>query len=273
MSSSFISSHENRISKHVIVRNESISKAQLIESLPDDEAKSVDAIAQKIYKASSYLLHMYCRSTGVPNKDCVKFMSKYTLPESNLKIECQKFKNVYLSFRRMLPPNYQDGLGTIRTTVGGKELPLSRVISHNLFKSGMDALKRPKGNLELTTMEGVLDETRNLAVAQWAQFIEHDLSKPVKRSTSAGLPIECCDKDSATLQPRYVHESCYPLKIPSDDPDYMKFYVTCLNYVRSALAVNEQCKFGSINQVSFHSTYFENFQAFDRRAHICVFSS
>lgn len=200
---------------------------------------------------------MYCRSVGVPNKDCVKFMSKYSLPESDLTIECRKFKEVYLSFRRMLPPSYQDGLGSIRTSVSGKELPLSRVISQTLFKSGMDALKRPKGNIESTTEEGVLDERRNLAVGQWAQFIEHDLSKPVKRSTSAGMPIECCDKESATLQPRYVHDSCYPLKIPSDDPNYKKFYVTCLNYVRSALAVNEQCKFGSINQVSFHSTSSE----------------
>lgn len=234
------------------MRNESISKAQLVDSLPDDEAKSVDAVAQNIFRSSSYLLHMYCRSAGVPNKECVKFMSKYSLPESKLESECQKFKSSYLSFRRILPASYADGLSTIRTALSGKELPYSRTISHALFKSGMDALRRQKNNLDLITEEGILDEKRSLAVAQWTQFIEHDLSKPVKRSTSAGAPIECCDKESASLQPRYIHDSCYPLKVPSDDPNYKKFYVTCLNYVRSALAVNEQCKFGSINQVSFH---------------------
>lgn len=177
-------------------------------------------------------------------------MSKYSLPvESDLARECQNSKDVYLSFRRILPASYSDGLGAVRTAQSGKELPFARTISQTLFKSGLDALKRHKGNLELATEEGILDEKRNLALAQWTQFIEHDLSKPVKRSTSAGLPIECCDKESASLQPRFVHDACYPLKVPNDDPNYKKFYVTCLNYVRSALAVNEQCKFGSINQV------------------------
>lgn len=234
------------------MRNESISKAQLIESFPDDEAKLVDRVAQKMFKASSYLLNMYCKSSGVPNKDCVKFMSKYSLPDLNLTTECQKVKNLYLSFRRMLPASYSDGLGSIRRSVNGKELPLSRVISNTLFKSGIDGLKRHKGNMELTTEEGVLDSTKSLSIAQWSQFIEHDLSKPVTRSMSDTSAIECCDRESAHLQPRFVHESCYPLKIPNDDQNYKKFYVTCLNYVRSALAVNEQCKFGSINQVSFH---------------------
>jgi peroxidase len=245
-------SHENRISKRVFVRNESISKAQLIESYPDDEAKSVDKVAQKMFKASSYLLSMYCRSSGVPNKDCVKFMSKYSLPDSNLTNECQKVKNLYLSYRRMLPASYKDGLGSVRRSVNGKELPLSRAISHTLFKSGVDELKRQKVNMELITDEGVLDVMKSLSIVQWSQFIEHDLSKSVARSMSDESAIECCDKESANLQPRYVHESCYPLKIPNDDQNYKKFYVTCLNYVRSALAVNEQCKFGSINQVSFH---------------------
>jgi peroxidase len=235
------------------VRNESISKAQLIESLADDEAKSVDQVAQKMFKASSYLLNMYCKSTGVPNKDCVKFMSKYSLPDSNLTNECQKVKNIYLSFRRLLPASYNDGLSSIRRSVTGRELPLSRVISNILFKSGVDGTKRMKGSVDkMTTDEGVLDSKKSLSIAQWAQFLEHDLSKPVSRSMSDDSAIECCDKESSTLQPRYIHDSCYPLKVPNDDQNYKKYYVTCLNYVRSALAVNEQCKFGSINQVSFH---------------------
>jgi peroxidase len=242
------------------VRNESISKAQLIESLPDDEAKSVDRVAQKMFKASSYLLNRYCKSTGVPNKDCVKFMSKYSLPDSNLTTECQEVKNVYLSFRRMLPASYSDGLSSIRRTVSGKELPLSRVISNIFFKSGVDGLKRTKGTVDIITSdEGILDTKKSLSIVQWTQFLEHDLSKPVSRSMSDESAIECCDKESSTLQPRFVHDSCYPLKVPNDDQNYKKFYVTCLNYVRSALAVNEQCKFGSINQVSFH---FKNFQSF-----------
>lgn len=66
-----------------------------------------------------------------------------------------------------------------------------------------------------------------------------------------GLPIECCDKESVPIQPRYLHPACMPISVPSDDSYYKPIRVTCLNYVRSALAVNSKCKFGGANQVSF----------------------
>jgi hypothetical protein len=76
--------------------------------------------------------------------------------------------------------------------------------------------------------------------------------------TANGAPIECCDQESVPIQPRYLHESCHPLVIPSDDQHYRPLRVTCLNYVRSALAIHSaSCKFGSIDQVS--SLRFKSF--------------
>lgn len=87
-----------------------ISHAQLIESLPDEDAKANDLIAQDILKASSYLLNSYCKTAGISSKECVKFISKYALPDSKLSRKCQEAGFKHLAFRRFLPASYQDGL-------------------------------------------------------------------------------------------------------------------------------------------------------------------
>lgn len=143
----------------------------------------------------------------------------------------------------------------IRLSISRKVLPIPRVISSVLFTSGQESLKRHNMKFRAISSEGNLDQKLSLSVAQWTQFIEHDLSKTVGRSMGDGSPIECCDQESVPIQPRYLHPSCLPLMIPSDDLHYKPIRVTCLNYVRSALAVNEQCKFGSINQVSFRQSF------------------
>lgn len=55
--------------------------------------------------------------------------------------------------------------------------------------------------------------------------------------------------------PRGRHPACHPIQVPESDLFYSKIDVTCLNYVRSALAVNPECKFGpaeQLNQASNH---------------------
>ena len=97
------------------VDNGTISYAQLIESLPDDEAKVVDSIAQDILKSSSYLLNMYCKNRNILAKECVKFMSKYSIPEtSDLAAKCVSLNMIYKGYRRLLPATYKDGLQKVR---------------------------------------------------------------------------------------------------------------------------------------------------------------
>ncbi|XP_017465533.1 PREDICTED: chorion peroxidase [Rhagoletis zephyria] len=92
------------------------------------------------------------------------------------------------------------------------------------------------------------DRERNLAVVQWAQFIEHDLSKPVVTSMGDGSHIECCNKNNFELGPRHRHPFCAPLIINSGESLYGK--ADCLNYVRSAVAVSTKCTFGAIEQLN-----------------------
>lgn len=53
--------------------------------------------------------------------------------------------------------------------------------------------------------------------------------------------------------PRYKHPSCLPLRLNETDTYYKD--VTCINYVRSALGVSSQCKFGAAQQVCNLFTY------------------
>lgn len=92
------------------IKNGTISHAQLIESLPDDEAKANDLIAQDILKASSYLLNSYCKTADIASKECIKFISKYSLPGSRLSKKCHSVGVKHLAYRRLLPASYQDGL-------------------------------------------------------------------------------------------------------------------------------------------------------------------
>lgn len=175
---------ERQIALKAKIINGTISHANLIETLPDDDAKSIDNLSQIILKASSYLLNTLCKPHSIGNKDCVKFMSKYSLPAlNNLTAECnKKVANVkYLGYRRLLPASYRDGLQQIRGSFLGKDLPLPRIISSSFFAAEFENLKLHNKN-NVINHEGVLDANRNLAIPQWTQFIEQDISKAVSRS-------------------------------------------------------------------------------------------
>lgn len=73
----------------------------------------------------------------------------------------------------------------IQSAISGKDLPLPRSISKVLFTSGMENVRRQSEHkIKAATSEGVLNTKLSLSIAQWTQFIEHDLSKPVARSMS-----------------------------------------------------------------------------------------
>ena len=62
-----------------------------------------------------------------------------------------------------------------------------------------------------------------------------------------GIPIECCNSENYKLAPRYHHPACAPLLSSESHNKYGR--QTCLNYVRSALAVGNNCNFGAVEQV------------------------
>jgi len=45
-----------------------------------------------------------------------------------------------------------------------------------------------------------------------------------------GEPIDCCDTSKPT------HPECYPVEIGPGDPNFIKYNITCMNFIRSAPA-------------------------------------
>ena len=60
----------------------------------------------------------------------------------------------------------------------------------------------------------------------------------------SGEGLSCCKR---TNNGEYAkHSACKPILIPSNDPFYMRFNNTCLNFVRQAAAPSQSCTLGSL---------------------------
>lgn len=162
------------------------------------------------------------------------------------------------------------------------QLPLPKNVSDQFFEQ-----TRPEPSAihdEVATFEGLLDPERNIALVQWSQFIEHDLVKTVYQTMSKlatklseilsqiilseiskicicipgnGYPIECCTEDATNPAPRWRHPACAPLNVEVATEDYNRL-PSCLNYVRSALGVEKDCKLGPAEQVRTLSVDYWN---------------
>lgn len=138
---------------------------------------------------------------GIEDDVCAEAISTYELPKSSLREKCEELHQsethgVY-TYRRLLPANYADGLDKVSIllslilpsqfyisieSIQMFDSPLPKNISDEFFE-----LTRPDSNLvqeDTATFEGVVDATRNIALVQWSQFIEHDLVKTVFRTMS-----------------------------------------------------------------------------------------
>ncbi|XP_018794388.1 PREDICTED: peroxidase isoform X1 [Bactrocera latifrons] len=217
----------------VIVEKGGISHTYLLDALPNEEAKMDNDVASKLLAASLYIFNSKCLPYGINGKDCETFLSNKSLPKgSELLQKClrivEKRRNGHNTFRRLLDRHYRDGIFQM--------LPL------------VSPLMVSKSLNNLNVKKNVEDKQRNLAVIQWTQFVEHDLSKPVVTTMRDGSHIECCDNNSFELVPRYRHPFCAPLIIRNDESQYAK--VNCFNYVRSAVAVSTKCTFGAVEQLN-----------------------
>ncbi|XP_054735537.1 peroxidase isoform X1 [Anastrepha obliqua] len=237
---------ENLVKSRVFVENGSISHVQLLDALPNEEARRDNDIARKLLAASLYVFNSRCAPHGIEGEDCENFLAMKSLPaNSELLNECLRIiesrRNGHNSFRRLLSRFYKDG---IYEMFSDNQLISPLLVSKQLHSLSLNTKTRDLEDVE-----------KNLAVIQWAQFIEHDLSKPVVTSMRDGSHIECCNKDSFELGPRHRHPSCVPLILNSGESTYDK--VNCLNYVRSAVAVSTKCTFGAVDQLNQASSHLD----------------
>lgn len=230
---------KNLLTSKIYITNGTISHAQYLETFPNQEARIDDNIARKILKSSLYILNSKCLPDNINIESCRNYFTDISLPESGLKLEClritQNQRDGHYPFRRLLPANYKDGFYKMFQS---PQLPKPREITNLGINGQVKSIRN--GNV-------AEDNKKNLILTQWTQFIEHDLSKSVVTSMIDGTPIECCDREYYKLLPRYIHPSCAPLEGVLAN-QYER--VSCLNYVRSALAVDSACNFGPAEQLN-----------------------
>lgn len=75
-----------------------------------------------------------------------------------------------------------------------------------------------------------------------------------------GKPISCCTADGSSVIPTpFLHYACLPIVIEPEDHFFGQFNQGCINFVRSALSLDNECKLGYGKQV-FSFIFSLNFQ-------------
>ncbi|XP_063594361.1 peroxidase-like [Penaeus indicus] len=147
--------------------------------------------------------------------------------------------STFRPFRRVAPPDYGDGVSSLRLAQDGQPLPSARLVS--------SAVNNIRPNRE-SSLLSVLHMT-------YGQFFDHDLTFAPLNKGKYGEAIPCCLEGSSIL-----HPECAPISIPADDPFYSKFDQTCMDFVRSAPA--ERCLFGPREQINEKTAYIDGSQVY-----------
>ncbi|KAL0129494.1 hypothetical protein PUN28_001634 [Cardiocondyla obscurior] len=137
-----------------------------------------------------------------------------------------------MPFRRVLPPDYADGIELPRKSRSGRMLPSAREVSLKVHKPSASS------NPSFTVM-----------LAVFGQFLDHDITATALSQGINGSSITCCP--SLTVPFERQHPECFPVRVGAGDPVYDLTNRTCMDFVRSAPA--PQCKIGpreQLNQVS-----------------------
>ncbi|KAH8359472.1 hypothetical protein KR093_006956 [Drosophila rubida] len=137
-----------------------------------------------------------------------------------------------MPFNRFLPPEYGDGVDSVRSSADGSTLSSSRFVS--LLVHGAR-----EGDAPLTLM-----------IAQWGQLLDHDMTSTAQpRSINGSIPSCCGGKD--------FHPSCFPIKVPLDDPWLSPLNVRCLEFLRSAPAQRRDCVLSWREQTNQATSYID----------------
>ncbi|CAD6993643.1 unnamed protein product [Ceratitis capitata] len=137
-----------------------------------------------------------------------------------------------MPFNRFLPPEYGDGVDSIRLSMEGGPLASSRFVSL-LVHGARD------GEAAVTLM-----------TAQWGQLLDHDMTSTAQpRSINGSVPSCCGNTD--------FHPSCFPIKVPLDDPWLAPLKVRCLEFLRSAPAQRRDCILSWREQTNQATSYID----------------
>lgn len=151
-------------------------------------------------------------------------------------VENPNWGSTLAAFRRLLPPNYSDGVNAPRISASGQPLPTARLVSSINHKD-----------------LGFHDHAVTVYLPAWGQLIDHDMALGAEtKEPKTDHEPKCCD-----VSPNNRHPACWPIDIPPNDPFYSLFRRTCLDFVRSANGVKNDCKLGARNTMNVVSSYLD----------------
>ncbi|XP_068156160.1 chorion peroxidase [Drosophila tropicalis] len=146
--------------------------------------------------------------------DC-DFNSRYRQPTGvcNNKEHPRTYGASMVPYRRMVSPDYEDGIASPRASHYGR-LPSARQVSLNIHRSSYET-----------------DSNFTVMLAVFGQFMDHDITATSLTTSQEGESIDCCVEST-----RDQHPECFAVEILSDDPYYKQYNLSCMNFVRSAPA-------------------------------------
>ncbi|KAF7634782.1 hypothetical protein Mgra_00005815 [Meloidogyne graminicola] len=151
-------------------------------------------------------------------------------------------------FSRLFPSlTYADnGLGSLPrhqiNNINNVELPSVRQISLELFQN-------PKEE----NIYGV-----NEIVSYWLYFIGSDIASIAPNQClikGISVSFPCCT-------PGFAHADCDSIDIPSNDPIYSQFHITCIPHSRTLPAPRDQCGLGPREQANHVSSFLDGSQIY-----------
>ncbi|XP_052132307.1 peroxidase-like, partial [Frankliniella occidentalis] len=254
---------------------------QFIESMPEAAALEQGREALAAVKAALYLSQHHCQKYGVDEHKCARWLSSQKLFGTTLGAACSaarapaggycsgqdKYRSLdgscnhleqpawaqgqaLTAYRRLLFPEYQDGIHLPRGPKKGLALPSARLVSVAIAKD-----------------RDVPDRELTLALMQWTQFVEHDMAHtPTSKMVNTGTALTCCRPDATPLAPRHAHPLCQPVTIPQDDPFYGRVRARCMSYIRSLHAFRPDCGFGPAEQMNQATHFLDGSQLYGTSA-------
>lgn len=87
----------------------------------------------------------------------------------------------------------------------------------------------------------------------FGQYIGHDVGLRLNGQTFRNKweLMRCCSADyTQHLSNTLLNHECAPISIPSNDPFYSKYNMTCMEFVRSMVTVPNKCQLNHAEQVN-----------------------
>ncbi|BES90095.1 Animal haem peroxidase [Nesidiocoris tenuis] len=132
-------------------------------------------------------------------------------------------------FRRILPPDYCDGISQPRCG-SRKVLPPARDVTLKLHRANYKS-----------------DHKFNFMFAVWGQFVDHDITSTAITRIIDGQLVSCCETSGI--------DDCFPVMLSQDDPFFLLYNTTCMEFVRSVAAPN--CMLGPREQLNQVTSYLD----------------